>query len=105
MTPGVTDSIGDHKVHLLWAGDRVRIARDINSRLELIYARLQVMERILLSMKSLPTRIKNEVHNIVTDPVDKAWCYDFLKERLSRMRDNVNAKPLRRRKGEYEIME
>lgn len=105
VTPGVTDSISDHKVHLLWASDRVRIARDINSRLELIYARLQVMERILLSMKSLPTHIKNEVHNIVTDPVDKAWCYDFLKERLSRMRDNVNAKPLRRRKGEYEIME
>ena len=105
VTPGITDSISDHKVHLIWASDRVHIARDINSRLELIYARLQVMERTLLAIKSLSTRVNNQIHNIVTDPVDKAWCYDFLTERLGRMRKNVNAKPLRRRKGEYEIME
>lgn len=103
VTPGVKDSISDHKVHLLWASDRVRIARDINSRLELIYARLQVMERTLLYTKSLWTRVSDEIHNIVTDPVDKSWCYGLITDRNNRMRQNMNAAPLRRRQGGYDI--
>lgn len=95
----VNDSITDHNVHLLWASDRIRVARNIVSRLELIHARLQVMERILLQTKSLVERVKDEVHNIVTDPLSKDWCYGFLEERNYRMRNNLNATPRRRWSG------
>lgn len=95
----VKDSIEDHRVHLLWASDRVRVARDINARLELIFARLQVMERSLLLTKSLFARVGDEIRNIVTHPVEKAWCYDVLNARQDRMRDNVGTSPRRRRES------
>lgn len=95
----VKDTINDHRVHLLWASDRIRVARDINSRLELIYARLQVMERVLLYTKSLVNRVRDEIHNIVTDPLDRDWCYEFLEGRNYRMRNNIGATPRRRWSG------
>ena len=94
--PAVEDSIMDHKVHLLWASDRVKVARDINARLELIHGRLQVMERTLRLTRSLASRVQDEIRSIVTDPVDKAWCYGILTERLGRMRENIGASPRRR---------
>ena len=103
--PGVEDSISNHKVHLLWASDRLRVARDINARLEMIHARLQVMERTLLYTKSLWNRVRDEVHNIVTDPIDKSWCYGLITDRTTRMRANMNAAPLRRRQNGYEVSE
>jgi hypothetical protein len=57
------------------------------------------MERILLQTKSLVERVKDEVHNIVTDPLSKDWCYGFLEERNYRMRNNLNATPRRRWSG------
>lgn len=95
----VKDSINDHRVHLLWASDRIRVARAINAKLELIYARLQVMERVLLTSKSLVNRVRDEIHNIVTDPLGREWCNEFLQGRLGRMRENVNARPVSRRRG------
>ncbi len=103
VTPAVTDSIDDHKVHMLWPSDRLRVARSITGRLEMIYARLQVMERTLLYTKSLWTRVHEEIHNIVTDPIDKSWCYSLITDRNSRMRSNMNAAPMRRRHEGYEL--
>lgn len=85
---GVKDSIDNHTVHLLWAADRLRIARAVNARLEYIYAQLQVMERTLLFTKSLYERLKMPIGDIFTSPVTRDWLNMILQERKERMMNN-----------------
>lgn len=93
------DSIDNHTVHLLWASDRVRIARMVNARLEIIFARLQVMERTLRFSKSLFERFKDSVTEIYRRPVNRIWTYRFLEERRERLLNNMSATPRRREEG------
>lgn len=94
---GMRDSIDDHRVHLLWPSDRVRIARHVNARLQLIHGQLQVMERSLLFTKSLYERLKHPVSEFLRNPATRPW--ELLYARRERLVNN-EAAPGRRREGE-----
>ena len=62
-TPVEVEDEDDGLPHLLWASERLAIARDIESRLVTIYTKLAMLERYIKTSQSLTSMLFNTVMN------------------------------------------
>ena len=62
-TPVEVEDEDDGLPHLLWASERLAIARDIESRLVTIYTKLAMLERYIKTSQSLTSMLFNSVMN------------------------------------------
>ena len=62
-TPVKVEDEDDGLPHLLWASERLAIARDIESRLVTIYTKLAMLERYIKTSQSLTSMLFNTVMN------------------------------------------
>ena len=62
-TPVEVEDEDDGLPHLLWASERLAIARDIESRLVTIYTKLAMLERYIKTCQSLTSMLFNTVMN------------------------------------------
>ena len=61
-----SDDESDNSIHLLWASDRLDIARDVEYQLTDIYAQLVFLEHVLQARQSLLDFLKHQILDIVT---------------------------------------
>ena len=61
-----SDDESDNSIHLLWASDRLDIARDVEYQLTDIYAQLVFVEHVLQARQSLLDLLKHQILDIVT---------------------------------------
>jgi hypothetical protein len=90
----------DGMPHLLWASDRLAIARDIESRLVSIYAKLAMLERYTMTSRSL----KSMVMNTILNGIDHSKRRSIGIEALNRWKESAGQTMLprnRREEGEY----
>ena len=90
----------DGMPHLLWASDRLAIARDIESRLVSIYAKLAMLERYIMTSRSL----KSMVLNTILNGIDHSKRRSIGIEALNRWKESAGQAMLprnRREEGEY----
>lgn len=56
----------DNSIHLLWASDRLDIARDVEYQLTEIYAQLVFLEHVMQARQSLLDFLKHQILDVVT---------------------------------------
>ena len=61
-----SDDESDNTIHLLWASDRLDIARDVEYQLTEIYAQLVFLEHVMQARQSLLDFLKHQILDIVT---------------------------------------
>lgn len=61
-----SDDDSDNNIHLLWASDRLDIARDVEYQLTEIYAQLVFLEHVMQARQSLLDFLKHQILDIVT---------------------------------------
>ena len=86
--------------HLLWASDRLAIARDIESRLVTIYAKLCMLENYIRTSRSL----KSTLFNTILNGIDHSKRRSIGIEALNRWKESAGQAMLprnRREEGEY----
>ena len=86
--------------HLLWASDRLAIARDIESRLVTIYAKLCMLENYIRTSRSL----KSTLFNTILNDIDHSKRRSIGIEALNRWKESAGQAMLprnRREEGEY----
>jgi len=81
----VEDVDGDDTPHLLWAADRLAIAREVESRLVAIYTKLAMLEKYIESSKTL----KSYVFDKVMGGIDKSKRKSIGKEALERWKESA----------------
>ena len=96
-----TDEEEEGLPHLLWASDRLAIARDIESRLVTIYTKLAMLERYIQTSKSL----KSMLFDTVMNGIDHSKRRSIGIEALNRWKESAGQAVLsnRRRNDEEEI--
>lgn len=62
----ISNDDDDDAVHLLWASDRLDIARDVDYQLTAIYAQLVLLEKVLDSRLSLLDFLKRQILDVVS---------------------------------------
>jgi hypothetical protein len=88
--------------HLLWASDRLAIARDIESRLVSIYAKLAMLERYIMTSRSL----KSMLFNTILNGIDHSKRRSIGIEALNRWKESAGQAVLpRNRREETEDVE
>lgn len=60
------DDESDNSIHLLWASDRLDIARDVEYQLTEIYAQLVFLEHVMQARQSLLDFLKHQILDIVS---------------------------------------
>lgn len=65
-TVDTSDDESDDKIHLLWASDRLDIARDVEFQLTQIYAQLVLIEHVMTYRQSLLDFFKNKILDVVS---------------------------------------
>lgn len=65
-TVDTSDDESDDKIHLLWASDRLDIARDVELQLTQIYAQLVLLEHVMTYRQSLLDFFKNKILDVVS---------------------------------------
>ena len=95
-----TDEEEEGLPHLLWASDRLAIARDIESRLVTIYTKLAMLERYIQTSKSL----KSMLFDTVMNGIDHSKRKSIGIEALNRWKESAGQAVLgNRRRNEEEI--
>lgn len=61
-----SDDESDNSIHLLWASDRLDIARDVEYQLTEIYAQLVFLEHVMQARQSLLDFLKHQILDVVT---------------------------------------
>ena len=61
-----SDDESDNSIHLLWASDRLDIARDVEYQLTEIYAQLVFLEHVMQARQSLLDFLKHQILDIVS---------------------------------------
>ena len=61
-----SDDESDNSIHLLWASDRLDIARDVEYQLTEIYAQLVLLEHVMQARQSLLDFLKHQILDVVT---------------------------------------
>ena len=82
--------------HLLWASDRLAIARDIESRLVSIYAKLAMLERYIMTSRSL----KSMLFNTILNGIDHSKRRSIGIEALNRWKESAGQAVLSRNRRE-----
>jgi hypothetical protein len=86
----------------LWASDRLAIARDIESRLVSIYAKLAMLERYIMTSRSL----KSMLFNTILNGIDHSKRRSIGIEALNRWKESAGQAVLpRNRREETEDVE
>jgi hypothetical protein len=102
-TPGtqVDAEDDDGLPHLLWASNRLAIARDVEARLVTIYTKLAMLERYILTSRSL----KEMIFNSIMNGIDHSKRRSIGIEALNRWKESASqAVVLRGRKRDEEII-
>lgn len=61
-----SDDESDNSIHLLWASDRLDIARDVEYQLTEIYSQLVFLEHVMQARQSLLDFLKHQILDVVT---------------------------------------
>ena len=61
-----SDDESDNSIHLLWASDRLDIARDVEYQLTEIYSQLVFLEHVMQARQSLLDFLKHQILDLVT---------------------------------------
>lgn len=61
-----SDNESDNSIHLLWASDRLDIARDVEYQLTEIYSQLVFLEHVMQARQSLLDFLKHQILDVVT---------------------------------------
>jgi hypothetical protein len=85
--------------HFLWASNRLAIARDIESRLVSIYTKLVMLEKYILSSKSL----KDMIFDSVMNGIDHSKRKSIGIEALNRWKESANNALSGRKEEESQI--
>ena len=89
------DEEDDATIHLLWASDRLDIARDVESRLVTINAQLMFLDKVLQERSFLIDFMKQRIVNIVTREGRKA----LGESALSRWEEACHSAMVRQKSG------
>lgn len=89
------DEEDDATIHLLWASDRLDIARDVESRLVTINAQLMFLDKVLQERSFLIDFMKQRIVNIVTREGRKA----LGESALSRWEEACHSAMIRQKSG------
>ena len=96
-----TDEEEEGLPHLLWASDRLAIARDIESRLVTIYTKLAMLERYIQTSKSL----KSMLFDTVMNGIDHSKRRSIGIEALNRWKESAGQAVLsNRRRNDEEVI-